>query len=203
MDVDYRKEHFGRDVLVPDIAGWRRTRLPNVPADAYVALAPDWICVVLSTSTEAINRGKKLRIYAREGVAHAWLIDPIARSLEGRGVRDAWSDARSDVELCRLIVEGDIMRSRILILSALLAAASATTCAAAEDSSVKQDAKDVGHAVGDLAKDVGHSAKKTAKAVGHGTRDVTRTVGHAFRDGARETKRATRRAAKQVKNAAK
>ena len=74
--------HFGRDVLVPDIAGWRRTRLPNVPAEAYLALAPDWICEVLSTSTEAIDRGKKLRIYARERVAHVWLIDPIARSLE-------------------------------------------------------------------------------------------------------------------------
>ena len=74
--------HFERDVLVPDIAGWRRARLPNVPADAYLTLAPDWICEVLSTSTEAIDRGKKLRIYAREGVAHAWLIDPIARSLE-------------------------------------------------------------------------------------------------------------------------
>ena len=74
--------HFGRDVLVPDIAGWRRARLPNVPADAYLTLAPDWICEVLSPSTEAIDRGKKLRIYAREGVAHAWLVDPLARSLE-------------------------------------------------------------------------------------------------------------------------
>jgi Uma2 family endonuclease len=74
--------HFGNDVLVPDIAGWRRTRLPNVPAEAYLTLAPDWICEVLSTSTEALDRGKKLRIYAREGVAHAWLVDPLARSLE-------------------------------------------------------------------------------------------------------------------------
>src|SRR5689334_2734041 len=74
--------HFARDVLVPDIAGWRRARLPNVPADAYSTLAPDWICEVLSTSTEAIDRGEKLRIYAREGVACAWLVDPIARSLE-------------------------------------------------------------------------------------------------------------------------
>lgn len=74
--------HFGRDVLVPDIAGWRRARLPNVPADAYLTLAPDWICEVLSTSTEALDRGKKLRIYAREGVAHAWLVDPLAHSLE-------------------------------------------------------------------------------------------------------------------------
>jgi Uma2 family endonuclease len=74
--------HFGRDVLVPDIGGWRRTRLPSVPPDAYLTLAPDWICEVLSTSTEAIDRGKKLRIYAREGVAHAWLADPLAHTLE-------------------------------------------------------------------------------------------------------------------------
>jgi Uma2 family endonuclease len=74
--------HFGRDVLVPDVAGWRRTRLPNVPAEAYLTLAPDWICEVLSPSTEALDRGKKPRIYAREGVAHAWLVDPLARSLE-------------------------------------------------------------------------------------------------------------------------
>ena len=53
-----------------------------MPAAAYLTLAPDWICEVLSTSTEAIDRGKKLRIYARERVAHAWLIDPLARSLE-------------------------------------------------------------------------------------------------------------------------
>ena len=74
--------HFGRDVLVPDIAGWRRARLPNVPHDAYLTLAPDWICEVLSKSTETIDRGKKLRIYAREGVAHAWLLDPTAHTLE-------------------------------------------------------------------------------------------------------------------------
>jgi Uma2 family endonuclease len=74
--------HFGRDVLVPDLAGWRRARLPNVPAEAYLTLAPDWICEVLSNSTEALDRGKKLRIYAREGVVHAWLVDPLAHTLE-------------------------------------------------------------------------------------------------------------------------
>jgi Uma2 family endonuclease len=74
--------HFGSDVLVPDLAGWRRARLPNVPAEAYMTLAPDWICEVLSTSTEALDRGKKLRIYAREGVLHAWLVDPLAHTLE-------------------------------------------------------------------------------------------------------------------------
>ena len=74
--------HFGRDVLVPDVAGWRRTRLPSVPDEAYLTLAPDWICEVLSRSTETIDRGKKLRSYAREGVAHAWLVDPLRHSLE-------------------------------------------------------------------------------------------------------------------------
>jgi Uma2 family endonuclease len=74
--------HFGRDVLVPDIAGWRRARLPRVPAEAYLTLAPDGVCEVLSKSTETIDRGKKLRIYAREGVSHAWLLDPLAHTLE-------------------------------------------------------------------------------------------------------------------------
>jgi Uma2 family endonuclease len=75
--------HFANDVLVPDIAGWRRTRLPEIPPDAaYTTLAPDWICEVLSARTEKLDRGKKLRIYAREGVAHAWLLDPRRRTLE-------------------------------------------------------------------------------------------------------------------------
>jgi Uma2 family endonuclease len=74
--------HFGRDVLVPDLAAWRRVRLPSVPPDAYLTLAPDWVCEVLSASTEALDRGKKLQIYAREGVGHAWLLDPLAHTLE-------------------------------------------------------------------------------------------------------------------------
>ena len=75
--------HFANDVLVPDIAGWRRTRLQELPANAaYATLAPDWICEVLSARTENLDRGKKLRIYAREGVAHAWLLDPRSRTLE-------------------------------------------------------------------------------------------------------------------------
>ena len=74
--------HIGNDVLVPDIAGWRRARLPRVPAAAFTTLAPDWICEVLSASTETLDRGKKLRIYAREGVAHAWLLDPLRQTLE-------------------------------------------------------------------------------------------------------------------------
>ena len=74
--------HLGSDVLVPDIAGWTRERLPSLPEQAYFSLAPDWICEVISPSTAAMDRGRKLAIYARERVAHAWLVDPIARTLE-------------------------------------------------------------------------------------------------------------------------
>jgi Uma2 family endonuclease len=74
--------HFRNDVLVPDLAAWRRERFPAVPDDPYLALAPDWVCEVLSPSTEAIDRGRKLGIYAREGVLHVWLVDPLRRSLE-------------------------------------------------------------------------------------------------------------------------
>jgi len=74
--------HFRDDVLVPDLAGWRRTRLPAVPDEAYFTLAPDWICEVLSPGTARLDRQRKLAVYAREGVAHAWLLDPIERTLE-------------------------------------------------------------------------------------------------------------------------
>lgn len=74
--------HLGRDVLVPDLAGWRRERMPQVPDEAYISLVPDWVCEVLSPSTAALDRARKLPIYAREQVSHAWLVDPIARTLE-------------------------------------------------------------------------------------------------------------------------
>jgi len=74
--------HFASDVLVPDIAAWRRERLPHLPEEAYFSLAPDWVCEVQSPSTTALDRGKKLGVYAREGVSHAWMLDPLAETLE-------------------------------------------------------------------------------------------------------------------------
>jgi Uma2 family endonuclease len=70
------------DALVPDLAGWRRDRLPVLPDVAAFTLAPDWICEVLSKSTEEHDREVKMPVYAREGVRHAWLIDPVAKTLE-------------------------------------------------------------------------------------------------------------------------
>jgi Uma2 family endonuclease len=74
--------HFDKDVLVPDLAGWRRERMSEAPDEAYITLAPDWVCEVLSGSTEQLDRGKKLRAYVRGGVAHAWLLDPVRQTLE-------------------------------------------------------------------------------------------------------------------------
>jgi Uma2 family endonuclease len=74
--------HFGKDVLVPDIAGWRQSRMPNAPTAAFITLAPDWLCETLSPSTEKLDRTKKLRVYARERVPHVWLVSARRKTLE-------------------------------------------------------------------------------------------------------------------------
>jgi Uma2 family endonuclease len=80
--LDEPELHLHGDVLVPDLAGWRRERMPQLPDAAAFELAPDWICEVLSPSNAATDRAEKLPIYARERVAHAWLVDPIEKMLE-------------------------------------------------------------------------------------------------------------------------
>jgi Uma2 family endonuclease len=74
--------HLGQDVLVPDMAGWRRERMPRMPRTVGFTLAPDWVCEVLSPSTSRLDRTAKLPVYAREGVRHVWLVDAEARTLE-------------------------------------------------------------------------------------------------------------------------
>ncbi len=74
--------HLGDDVLVPDLGGWRLTTMDRLTNVAWLETRPDWICEVLSPSTEKIDRAVKLPIYAREGVGHAWLINPLLRTLE-------------------------------------------------------------------------------------------------------------------------
>jgi Uma2 family endonuclease len=74
--------HFGKDVLVPDLAGWRRERMSAFPDAAFFTLAPDWICEVLSPSTENLDRVRKMRKYGIAGAKHAWLVDPICKRLE-------------------------------------------------------------------------------------------------------------------------
>jgi Uma2 family endonuclease len=81
--LDQPELHLGSEILVPDLAGWRRERMPVLVDDVpYFTLAPDWACEVLSPSTAKEDRAEKLPIYAREGVGHAWLVDPRLRTLE-------------------------------------------------------------------------------------------------------------------------
>ena len=80
--------HLGEEIVVPDLAGWRRERMPDYPDTAYATLAPDWVCEVLSPSTRRLDLHGKRPIYAREGVGHLWLVDPLDRTLEAFELRD-------------------------------------------------------------------------------------------------------------------
>ena len=85
--LDEPELHLGEDIVVPDLAGWRRERMPELPDTAYFALAPDWACEVLSASTRKLDLLGKRPIYAREGVPHLWLVDPVDRTLEAFELR--------------------------------------------------------------------------------------------------------------------
>jgi len=93
--LDEPELHFpnetDEDVLVPDLAGWKRERMPKIPNAPYFTLAPDWVCEVLSASTEAVDRGEKMPVYGRAGVEWAWLVDPSIKTLEVfRFEQNAW-----------------------------------------------------------------------------------------------------------------
>ena len=74
--------HLGSDILVSDLAGWQRERMPALPEKAYFDLAPNWVCEVLSPATAQMDRVDKLPFYAAQAVGHAWLVDPDAQTLE-------------------------------------------------------------------------------------------------------------------------
>lgn len=80
--VDEPELHLGKHVLVPDLAGWRRERLPVFPSVPYFTLAPDWVCEVISPGSGRVDRVRKLPIYLEHEVSWAWLVDPILRTLE-------------------------------------------------------------------------------------------------------------------------
>lgn len=87
---------LGKHLLVPDLAGWRRTRMPVLPDVAVFKLAPDWVCEGLSPSTAWLDKGRKREIYAKAGVGHLWFADPGLRSvdvleLDGKSYRAAKS----------------------------------------------------------------------------------------------------------------
>ena len=103
--------HFGDEILVPDLAGWRLERLSMAPDAAFFTTPPDWICEVLSRSTEKVDREDKMPIYASAGVEYAWLVHPRRRTLEACRRRDDQWQA--------IAVHKDTDRARIAPFDAL------------------------------------------------------------------------------------
>ena len=87
--IDEPEIHFIRDteILVPDLAGWRRERMPALPSDQRFEVVPDWVCEILSPGTASKDRDVKMPVYAEWGVAHAWLVDPAEQALEAYTLR--------------------------------------------------------------------------------------------------------------------
>lgn len=73
---------LGEDILVPDLAGWRRERFPVSEESNYISVAPNWVCEILSPSTFRNDKIRKMPIYARHTVEHIWFIDPTAMTMD-------------------------------------------------------------------------------------------------------------------------
>lgn len=114
-DVDVQlAEH---DVVRPDLSGWRRDRLAEPWDERPIAVRPDWICEILSPSNAKHDRLTKADLYAREGVPHYWIVDPVERIVEVFALRDGgWfrDGAYSDGDIARLApfaeIEPDVGR---------------------------------------------------------------------------------------------
>lgn len=75
--------HVAGSILVPDIAGWRRESVDELDLEAaFFDVRPDWVCEILSPSTQVLDRTRKMDTYGSEGVAYLWFVDPAAQLLE-------------------------------------------------------------------------------------------------------------------------
>jgi Uma2 family endonuclease len=80
--LDEPEISFGGNILVPDLAGWKKERFPIEEPHNWISVAPDWVCEILSPGTAQVDRAEKMPIYAQHQVSHAWLIDPNLKTLE-------------------------------------------------------------------------------------------------------------------------
>jgi len=80
--LDEPEGRFGENILVPDLAGWRKDRFSRPKTTNYISVTPDWVCEVLSPSTARIDKMEKMPIYARHGVLYLWLVDPVGKTLD-------------------------------------------------------------------------------------------------------------------------
>ena len=76
------------DVLQPDVLFFRAERAHLLQPDAVTRHAPDIVVEVLSPSTAATDRGRKMRTFARYGVPEYWIVDPVARRIEVHALRN-------------------------------------------------------------------------------------------------------------------
>ncbi len=70
------------DIVVPDLAGWKKERFPTTEETNWISVVPDWVCEVLSPSTLRVDKIKKMPLYGRYGIGHFWLVDPNAKTLD-------------------------------------------------------------------------------------------------------------------------
>jgi len=104
--LDEPELHLGPEILVPDLAGWRRERMPELPETPWFELAPDWICEILSPSTARLDRAVKMPLYARQQVGYLWLVDPDLQTLEIYTLDQAHGDP---AWLLMTVLEGDAL----------------------------------------------------------------------------------------------
>ena len=86
--IDEPELHLGGEIVVPDLAGWRRETMPDYPNTAFFEIALDWVCEILSPKTRKLDLYEKRPFYASENVSHLWFVDPIERELEAFELRD-------------------------------------------------------------------------------------------------------------------
>jgi len=87
--LDEPELHLDMNIMVPDLAGWKKERMPQIPDVAWLDLVPDWVCEILSPSTAQKDRSLKMPLYAKYGVKHIWLVDPAIRTLEAYALQES------------------------------------------------------------------------------------------------------------------
>lgn len=102
--------HLGKkpdeDILVPDLAGWHKKRMPKLPPETYFEMVPDWICEILSPSNARLDRVKKVPKYAEYGVKYLWLINPREKTLEAfRLDNRAWVLIQTFVDADKVMIQ--------------------------------------------------------------------------------------------------
>lgn len=100
--LDEPELHLDSHILVPDLAGWKRERVPLLANEPYIDIVPDWVCEILSPSTSRRDRTEKRPLYASYGVSYLWMVDPANRSLEVfQLINGRWTDAGTYVDNAR------------------------------------------------------------------------------------------------------